>query len=131
MDIDDDYSRKLPKNDSYYGRQQQESKSTSNNLYYYGASPPEETTENRYGGKKQGKDFGLLSGKKRKINVKRKGFEQSSLVLEKRANRFGNNGLYDTASTSSTLLSSSAVGVGNYDKYMGKGLIGGLAKLDE
>lgn len=106
--MNDKYSRNLPKNDSYYGRQ--ESKSITSNNFVQSSN-------------KVGKEKPLESVNDYYLKKKRKfsnGFEKSKLALKKRASRFGNDH-YKTALNA----------VENVDKYMGIGLIGGAAKLDE
>jgi hypothetical protein len=98
---------KLQQNNSYYG--------PSNSK-----SPPDDFIKVPAISKKQQKK----ADKKRKANSV-EGFEASSHTLSKRANRFsGAGGLIDASSSATTLAR-------NFDKYMGKGLIGGSGKLEE
>jgi len=133
-----DHTSNLSSNDSYYGSAGGSS-STSGGYYgptsslsssnpslsssYYGASESSLSSQ-----KRKSEDFiGLAKlNKKHKSGKAVNGFQTSSKVLAKRANRFsGAGGIQDVAK-------SNLKSIHGHDKYMGKSMIGGSnVALDE
>ncbi len=109
------FDKQLSSNDSYYGP---------------GPSPPQNEQMDSYNGGRVSEssedDFVAIPQLPRSGNAKawrnKNGFERTNSVLTKRANRFGN----------ATSLATPGLDSSNFDKYMGKGMIGGSTKkLDE
>jgi len=137
--LDDTYSKQLPQNNSYYGRQESNLALPENYTPFQGreesnsALPdkciPYRQTERKK--KKRGNqwvrdngknsEFDKSSEKKRRQDKNYCGFQKNNLVLDNRAKRFGGSINTKTSPRSTN----------EFDKYMGKGLIGGLSKLDE
>lgn len=149
------HTNKLPQNDSYYGHSitsspsmhPTTSASTSNTSYYGPAASGVSTFQSSNSShtnpasslqdasysftsqkRKANNDQLAVQSRKGKKSKQMKGFQASTRVLAKRANRFSGPGGISDASASNA----AAASINGHEKYMGKGLIGGSNKeLDE
>jgi len=121
--LNDSYSKHLPKNNSYYGRTESKSKvpEKCNNS---SQSVQKKKRGNQWVNEKgMNPSFVKDAVKKRCLERSHYGFQKNDIALDNRVKRFG--------SKTNHAKACNRVASNDIDKYMGKGLIGGLSKLDK